>query len=117
MGNPAVTWVGLAALAICLRRLWKVVTFQEGLVVLLFAANYLQWAVTPEKGLFYYYYFPSVMILGVTVAVALRGLPSHIFGVRISLLLLLAAATIFLKCYPQMTYLQAPWDCALGCWP
>jgi dolichyl-phosphate-mannose--protein O-mannosyl transferase len=117
MGNPAVTWGGLAALAICLRRLWKAFTFQEGLVVILFAANYFQWAVTPEKGLFYYYYFPSVMILGVTIAVALRGLPSHIFGVRISLLLLLAAATIFLKCYPQMTYLQAPWDCALGCWP
>jgi len=30
-----------------------------------FAANYLQWAVTPEKGLFYYYYYPAVMFLGV----------------------------------------------------
>jgi len=117
MGNPVITWGGLAALAICLRRLWKVVTLQEGLVFLLFAANYLQWVITPEKGLFYYYYYPCVMILGVTIAVAMRGLPSHVFGLRISLLLLLAAGTIFLKCYPQMAYLQAPWDCALGCWP
>lgn len=117
MGNPVITWGGLAAMAICLRRLWKVVTFQEGMVFLLFAANYLQWAITPEKGLFYYYYYPCVMILGVTIAVAMRGLPNHIFGVRTSLLVLLAAATVFLRCYPQMAHLEAPWDCAFGCWP
>lgn len=117
VGNPVITWGGLAAMALCLRRLSRVVTLQEGMVFLLFAANYLQWAVTPEKGLFYYYYYPSVMILGVTIAVALRSLPSRIFGVRISLLVLLAAATVFLRCYPQMAHLEAPWDCAFGCWP
>lgn len=117
MGNPVVTWGGLAAMAICLRRLWNKVSFQEGMVFLLFAANYLQWAVTPEKGIFYYYYYPSVMILGVAIAVALRGFPSRIFGVRISLLVLLATATVFLRCYPQMAHLEAPWDCAFGCWP
>lgn len=117
VGNPVVAWGGLAAMALCLRRFWKTFTFQEGLVFLLFAANYLQWAVTPEKGIFYYYYYPSVMILGVTIAVALRSLPPRVFGLRISLLLLIAAATFFLRCYPQMAYLQAPWDCAFGCWP
>lgn len=117
VGNPVVTWGGLAAMAVCLRRFWKAVTFQEGLVFLLFAANYLQWAVTPEKGIFYYYYYPSVTILGVTIAVALRSLPTRVFGVRISLLLLIAAAAYFLRCYPQMAHLEAPWDCAFGCWP
>lgn len=117
VGNPAVAWVGLAAMVVCLRRFWKAVSLQEGLVFLLFAANYLQWAVTPEKGLFYYYYYPSVMILGVTIAVALRSLPARVFGVRISVLLLVAAGVVFVKCYPQMAHLQAPWDCALGCWP
>ncbi|MGO9085360.1 MAG: glycosyltransferase family 39 protein [Candidatus Sulfotelmatobacter sp.] len=117
VGNPVVAWGGLAAMVVCLRRFWKAFTFQEGLVFLLFAANYLQWAVTPEKGLFYYYYYPSVMILGVTIAVAMRSLPTRILGVRTSLILLLAAGIFFLRCYPQMAYLQAPWDCAFGCWP
>ncbi len=117
VGNPVVAWGGLAAMAVCLRRFWKALTFQEGLVFLLFAANYLQWAVTPEKGIFYYYYYPSVVILGVTIAVALRSLPARVFGVRVSLLLLIAAGTYFLRCYPQMAFLQAPWDCAFGCWP
>jgi dolichyl-phosphate-mannose-protein mannosyltransferase len=117
VGNPVVAWGGLAAMAVCLRRFWKAVSFQEALVFLLFAANYLQWAVTPEKGIFYYYYYPSVMILGVTIAVAMRSLPARVFGVSISLLLLIAAGTYFLRCYPQMAHLEAPWDCAFGCWP
>lgn len=117
LGNPVVTWGGLAAMTLCLRRLWKRVSFPEVMVFLLFAANYLQWAVTPEKGLFYYYYYPSVIMLGVSIAVALRSLPGRIFGLRISLLVLLAAAVVFVRCYPQMAHLEAPWDCALGCWP
>jgi dolichyl-phosphate-mannose--protein O-mannosyl transferase len=116
IGNPVVTWGGIAAIAYCLRQFWRSVALPEGMVLLLFAANYLQWAVTPEKGLFYYYYYPSVMILGVAVAVALRSLPSKIFGARVTLVLLLIAAMIFLWCYPRMAYLGPPWDCALGCW-
>jgi hypothetical protein len=117
VGNPLVAWGGLAAMLVCLRRFCKAVTFQEGLVFLLFAANYLQWSVTPEKGIFYYYYYPAVMILGVTIAVAMRSLPARVLGVRISLVLLIAAGVYFLRCYPQMAHLQAPWDCAFGCWP
>jgi dolichyl-phosphate-mannose--protein O-mannosyl transferase len=106
----------LAALIFCLWRFWKTVALPEGMVLLLFGANYLQWVVTPEKGLFYYYYYPSVMILGVAIAVALRSLPSRIFGVRVTLVVLLIAAVIFVWCYPRMAYLGTPWDCALGCW-
>jgi dolichyl-phosphate-mannose-protein mannosyltransferase len=116
VGNPVVTFGGLAAMAICLKRFWKAMSLPEGLVFLLFASNYLQWAVTPEKGLFYYYYYPSVMILGVTMAVAMRGVPPRILGVRVSLLLLLAAVSFFVWSYPRMAHLEAPWDCMLGCW-
>jgi len=116
VGNPVVTWGGLAALFLCLWRFWKTTTLPEGLLLLLFAANYLQWAVTPEKGLFYYYYYPAVMILGVAVAAALRSLPRSIFGVRVSLVVLVAAAAVFLWCYPRMAHLESPWDCTLGCW-
>jgi dolichyl-phosphate-mannose-protein mannosyltransferase len=116
VGNPVVTWGGLAALALCLRRAWRTVGIPEAFVVLLFASNYLQWVVTPEKGIFYYYYYPSVMILGVAIAVALRGIPPRILGVRIALLIVLFAIVVFVWCYPRMAHLDSPWDCALGCW-
>jgi len=116
VGNPVVTWGGLAALILCLWRFCKTVALPEGLLLLLFAANFLQWAATPEKGLFYYYYYPSVMILGVAIALAVRTLPRTIFGVRVSVIVLLAAAVVFLWCYPRMAHLETPWDCTLGCW-
>jgi dolichyl-phosphate-mannose--protein O-mannosyl transferase len=116
VGNPVVTWGGVAALMFCLWRFWKTFALPEGLVLLLFAANFLQWVVTPEKGLYYYYYYPAVMVLGVAIAVALRNLPPTIFGVRVNLVVMVAAACVFLWCYPRMAYLPTPWDCALGCW-
>jgi dolichyl-phosphate-mannose-protein mannosyltransferase len=117
VGNPFVAWTGLLALAVCLRRFWKAMAVPEALVVLLFAANFLQWAVTPQSGLYYYYYYPCVMILGVAIAVALRSLPPRVFGMRVSLPLLMAAAVFFVRCYPQMAHLGPPWDCLFGCWP
>ena len=117
VGNPFVAWTGLLALALCLRRFWKAMAVPEALVLLLFAANFLQWAVTPQSGLYYYYYYPCVMVLGVAIAVALRSLPARVFGMRISLFLLMAAAVFFLRCYPQMAHLGPPWDCLFGCWP
>jgi dolichyl-phosphate-mannose--protein O-mannosyl transferase len=116
LGNPVVAWGGVVALLFCLWRFWKTVALPEGLVLLLFSANFFQWAVTPEKGLLYYYYYPAILMLGVAIAVALRSLPRSIFGVRVSLVVLLAAAIVFLWCYPRMAHLESPWDCALGCW-
>ena len=116
LGNPVVAWGGLAAVLFCLWRFWKAPALAEALIFLLFAANLFQWAVTPENGLFYYYYYPAVMILGVAIVVALRSLPSTIFGVRVAVVLLLATAIVFLWCYPRMAHLEAPWDCMLGCW-
>jgi dolichyl-phosphate-mannose-protein mannosyltransferase len=117
VGNPVITWSGLVALALCLRRFWTSDTFPKALVLLLFSANFLQWAVTPQKGLYYYYYYPCVIILGVGIAVAMRSLPPCVFGLRISFLVLAAAAIFFVRCYPQMAHLEAPWDCTFGCWP
>jgi len=69
-----------------------------------------------RKGLFYYYYYPSVMILGVAIALAVRTLPPTIFGVRVSVIVLLAAAVVFLWCYPGWHTWKRHGDCALGCW-
>jgi dolichyl-phosphate-mannose--protein O-mannosyl transferase len=116
LGNPVVAWGGVVALIFCLWRFCKTVALPEGLVLLLFSANFFQWALTPKKGLLYYYYYPAMLMLGVAIAIALRSLPQSIFGVRVSLVVLLAAAIVFLWCYPRMAHLESPWDCALGCW-
>ena len=117
LGNFVVMWGGLLALAFCAWRFFKSLASREGLVLLLYAANLLQWAFTPHKGMYYYYYTPAAMFLGVAIALVLNQLPPRIFGVRVGLILLLAAATMFLWCYPRMAQLEPPWDCALGCWP
>lgn len=116
VGNPIVSYGGLVALIVCARRLWTSFSLPEGLVVLLYLANMGQWAVTPQHGLFYYYYYPLAMFLSVTIAIAWRDAPARVFGVRTSLVLLLAAAVVFVWCLPNMAHLGPPWDCALGCW-
>jgi len=116
VANPVVAWGGIAALLVCLWSFLKRRELAEGFVILLFAANFLQWVVTPEKGLLYYYYFPCVVILGAAIAVALRNLPARFLGIRVSLAILACAFLVFLWCYPRMAHLDAPWDCVFGCW-
>ncbi len=115
VGNWYIMWVGLLALLFCARGFGR--SLPETLLVLLYAANFLQWAVTPQSCLFYYYYFPSAVFLGVAIALALRQLPEHVFGVRVATLTVLPALVIFAYCYPRMAHLPQPFDCALGCWP
>ncbi len=117
IGNPAVMWTGLLAIAVCIARLWKRVTLPEGLVVLLYSANLLQWAIVPRKITYYYYYFPAAMFLSVAIAIALsRGQQARFRRVRLPFLVVLAALIVFLYCYQQMGHLSPPWDCMFGCW-
>ncbi|MGA9529118.1 MAG: phospholipid carrier-dependent glycosyltransferase [Terriglobales bacterium] len=115
VGNWAVMWGGLLAIAFCARRFGRSVP--HTFLVLLYTFNLLQWAFTPQRSLYYYYYFAASMFLGVAIAVALKDLPQRVFGIRMSLLCVTAAAVIFLFCFPHMAHLESPFDCALGCWP
>jgi len=117
MGNFVVVWGGLIALLVCAWKFCKSFVLPEGLVTLFYALNLLQWVVIPQKRLVYYYYFPPAMFLGVALAIVLyRTRTPRPFGIRLSLLLLVAAAVFFLYCYPRMTALEAPYDCMFGCW-
>jgi dolichyl-phosphate-mannose--protein O-mannosyl transferase len=114
VGNWVVMWAGLLAIVFCLRRFWN--SLPETFVVLLYAVNILQWAITPRRFMYYYYYFPAAMFLGVAIVVALHRLPPRVFGIRLSVICLLAAGCVFLFCLPRMAHMDAPFDCALGCW-
>lgn len=117
LGNPVVMWGGVFAIVVCARRLWKCVSLAEGMIFCLYAANLLQWAVTPIKVPLYYYYYPAAMFLSPAIATALNGPAQRkMFGVRLSFLVVLAASVVFLYCYQRMAYLEAPWDCMFGCW-
>lgn len=117
LGNPVVMWGGVLAVLVCLRRMLRSISVPEGMVLCLYGANLLQWAVTPIKVPNYYYYFPAAMFLAPAIAVALKApIPRRIFGIRVSVLVILAAAAVFLYCYPRMAYLESPWDCMFGCW-
>lgn len=117
MGNFVVVWGGLAALAICAWRFLRTFSLPEGLVTLLYSVNLLQWVLIPQKRLVYYYYFPPAMFLGVAIALVLaRRDTARVFGVRLSVLFILASGAFFLFCYPRMMGLNAPYDCMFGCW-
>jgi len=117
MGNFVVVWLGFVALAVCAWRFLRSFALPEGLVTLFYAVNLLQWVLIPQKRLVYYYYYPPAMFLGVAITVVLWRMPSRrLFGVRLSVLLLVAAAIFFLYCYPRMAALESPYDCMFGCW-
>jgi predicted membrane-bound dolichyl-phosphate-mannose-protein mannosyltransferase len=117
MGNWVVVWGGFLALLLCAWNFLRTRYLPEGLVVLFYAVNLLQWVLIPQQRTVYYYYYPPAMFLGVAMVVVLSRMRwKRICGVRIELLLLLAAAAFFLYCYPRMAALEAPYDCMLGCW-
>ncbi len=115
VGNWYVMWAGLVALLFCLRRFGR--NLPETMIVLLYGANLLQWAVTPQSCMFYYYYFPAAMFLGLAIPVALHRLPARVYGIRLSVVATLPAFCVFAYCFSRMAHLPTPFDCMLGCWP
>jgi len=139
MGNFVVVWGGLLALAVCAWRFLRsflratpgsdpqsaarsfstsgAFALPEAMVTVFYVVNLLQWVLIPQKRLVYYYYFPPAMFLGVAITIVLWRMPSpRVFGIRLSVIILLAAGVFFLYCYPRMAALQAPFDCMFGCW-
>jgi dolichyl-phosphate-mannose-protein mannosyltransferase len=117
VGNYVVVWGGFLALLNCLWRFWQSRGFPEGFVALLYAVNLLQWIVIPQHRTMYYYYYPCAMFLCVALAMAMRQMRNRrLLGLRPNVLIFVAAALVFLYCYPRMAALDAPYDCILGCW-
>ena len=71
VGNPAIFWGGLVAVAACLYGWWRSRSPTLLAAAGLWIGSYLIWAIIPKSlGFFYYYYLPSVLLC-VPLAVAL----------------------------------------------
>lgn len=112
VGNWYIMFAGLLAILVCLRRFGR--SLPETLMVALYAGCLLQWALTPQSCLYYYYYFPAALFLGPAIPLALRQFPSRI---NLNALAIVPAAVIFVFCLQRMAHFSPPFDCALGCWP
>ena len=63
IGNPAILWGGLIAVAACLIAWVREGSAKLLAVVLLWAGSYAMWALIPKSiGFFYYYYLPSIFL-------------------------------------------------------
>lgn len=63
IGNPAIFWGGLIAIAACLYAWVREGSARLLAVVLLWAGSYAMWIVIPKSiGFFYYYYLPSIFL-------------------------------------------------------
>ncbi len=63
LGNPAIMWAGLAAIAYAVWRWLKTRSRQAFLIASFWAVFYLCWGLIPRKIAFYYYYYPAGMVL------------------------------------------------------
>lgn len=70
LGNPAIMWGGLVAVAACLRGWVRDRDHRLGVAALLWIGSYAMWAAIPKSLGFYYYYFLSSVWLPVAIAAA-----------------------------------------------
>lgn len=69
IGNPAIMWGGLIAVAACLYAAVRQQARVAGVMAGLWIGAYLPWIIIPKKiGFFYYYYLPSIFLCLVLAA-------------------------------------------------
>ncbi len=69
VGNPAIMWGGLVAVAACLYAAVRQQARVAGVMAVLWIGAYLPWIIIPKKvGFFYYYYLPSIFLCLVLAA-------------------------------------------------
>lgn len=100
VGNPAVLWGGLVAVAACLYGWWRTRAPALLAAVGLWLGGYLIWAIIPKSlGFFYYYYLPSIFLC-VALAVSLDHFAR---GTRWDTRFLLLVLALFALFYPVLS--------------
>ncbi len=112
VGNPAIMWGGLVALAWLAWHWWRTGSAAAAGVVLLWAGSLGIWAVIPKSLGFYYYYHLS----GIFVCVALAAAFHLADRPRARFWFAIGAAMLFLWFYPIIAATALPGEQAFNRW-
>lgn len=116
MGNPAVWWMGLAALIVMLVRLcWGGLKDKNALYVAIgFASQFLPWVLVP-RSTFIYHYFASIPFIILAIALCWKYLAKiDRFAAEYSMgALLIAALVLFAMFYPLESGKATSYDYAM----
>ncbi len=101
IGNPAVLWGGLVAVAACAIGWWRTRDVRTGAAAMLWIAGFAIWAIIPKSlGFFYYYYLPSIWLC-IAIAVAFDHWRARVAGWDEAYLLLVAG--LFVHFHPILS--------------
>jgi len=105
IGNPVVLWGGLAALGWTLRDAFRCRSFSALWIIGAYLALTLCWVLIPRKIAFFYYYYPSAIMLSFAWAYFLkeRSLSIHAFIVATSV-------AFFIYFFPILAGLKIPFN-------
>ncbi|OYX40011.1 MULTISPECIES: phospholipid carrier-dependent glycosyltransferase [unclassified Sphingomonas] len=115
VGNPAIMWGGLVAVAACIYAAVRDQARVAGMIAGLWIGAYLPWIIIPKKvGFFYYYYLPSIFL-----CLALAAAFDHFGKGRLrdaDMWFAGLAATLFAYFYPILSAAALPSDQAFLNW-
>lgn len=98
IGNPAIMWGGLFAVAACVHAWGRRGDAKAGSLAAIWACSYLVWAIVPKSPSFFYYYYLSSIWIALVIAAAFHHWRA---GLRDwDQAFLLAAAVLFVFFYP-----------------
>ncbi|QQV78121.1 phospholipid carrier-dependent glycosyltransferase [Sphingomonas aliaeris] len=106
IGNPAVMWGGLVAVAYCLWAGWRRRSVTLLGIGSVWVASLAIWAIIPKSLGFYYYYYPSSIFLCLALAAALddpRGRGRHWDTASVAV-----SAVLFVYFYPILSAAALP---------
>ncbi|MDR6147538.1 dolichyl-phosphate-mannose-protein mannosyltransferase [Sphingomonas sp. SORGH_AS870] len=101
LGNPAVMWGGLVAVAACALGWVRTREVRPGFAAALWIGGFAVWAIIPKSLGFYYYYFLPAIWLSVALAVAIDRWRAALRDWDEAYLV--AAACLFVYFYPILT--------------
>ena len=115
IGNPAILWGGIVAVAACLIRWWRSGNGPALGAAGLWIGSLAIWAIIPKSLGFFYYYYPSAIFLSIALALALRPLAGK-RGRRFRTGFMLLSAALFVYFYPILSAMPLNGERAFTRW-